>query len=158
MWNKFTDYKIKQGSTTYRCCGCHSERTTVTLKFFNSPFKTFILKSWDTVFVQGAWSLRDPYPVNYCRLSWSFTFLLWYLFKYNFVGKNSCKVIHKNFVIFQMNSRSITGLGNGHPFFSKECNVLPFFPVLYKRTERSLRSFPFFIKERNDLCVLSRSL
>ena len=30
--------------------------------------------------------------------------------------------------------------------------------VLYKRTERFLRSFPFFIKERNDLCVLSRSL
>ena len=28
---------------------------------------------------------------------------------------------------------------------------------LFKRTERSLRSFPFFIKERNDLCVLFRS-
>ena len=46
----------------------------------------------------------------------------------------------------------------GHPFFSKEPNVLAFFPILYKRTERFLRSFPFFIKERNDLCVLSRSL
>ena len=30
--------------------------------------------------------------------------------------------------------------------------------VLFKRTERSLRSFPFFIKEQNDLCVLFRSL
>ena len=30
--------------------------------------------------------------------------------------------------------------------------------ILFKRTERSLRSFPFFIKERNDLCVLFRSL
>ena len=30
--------------------------------------------------------------------------------------------------------------------------------VLFKRTERSLRSFPFFYKERNDLCVLFRSL
>ena len=56
----------------------------------------------------------------------------------------------------------------GHPFFSKECNVLAiftkngtifaFFSVLYKRTKRSLRyftlfyvllrSFTFFIKER----------
>ena len=43
----------------------------------------------------------------------------------------------------------------GHPFFSKECNILAFFPVIYKRTERSLGSFPFFIKEQNDLCVLS---
>ena len=39
----------------------------------------------------------------------------------------------------------------GHPFFSKECNVLAFFSVLYKRTELSLCSFPFFIKERNVL-------
>ena len=46
----------------------------------------------------------------------------------------------------------------GHPFFSKERNILAFFPVLYKRTEQSLRSFPFFIKEQNNLCILSRSL
>ena len=30
--------------------------------------------------------------------------------------------------------------------------------VLLKRTFRSLHSFPFFIKERSDLCVLFRSL
>ena len=30
--------------------------------------------------------------------------------------------------------------------------------VLFKRTFGSLRSFPFFIKERIDLCVLFRSL
>ena len=30
--------------------------------------------------------------------------------------------------------------------------------VLFKRTFRSLRSFPFFIKECSDLCVLFRSL
>ena len=30
--------------------------------------------------------------------------------------------------------------------------------VLFKRTFQSLRSFPFFIKEPNDLCVLFRSL
>ena len=30
--------------------------------------------------------------------------------------------------------------------------------VLFKRTERSLRSFPFFIKEQNNLCVLFCSL
>ena len=30
--------------------------------------------------------------------------------------------------------------------------------VLFKRTEQSLRSFPFFIKERSDLCILLRSL
>ena len=35
----------------------------------------------------------------------------------------------------------------GHPFFSKERNFLAFFSVLYKRTEQSLSSFPFFIKE-----------
>ena len=46
----------------------------------------------------------------------------------------------------------------GHPFFSKECNVLAFFSVLYKRTWRSLRSFPFFIKEHGVLCILFRSL
>ena len=41
--------------------------------------------------------------------------------------------------------------------FAKEQNVLAFFPILYKRTGRSLRSFPFFAKERNVLYVLSRS-
>ena len=60
----------------------------------------------------------------------------------------------------------------GHPFFSKERSVLsvlfrsflkngtffPFFSVLFKRTERSFRSFPFFSKERNVLSVLFRSL
>ena len=30
--------------------------------------------------------------------------------------------------------------------------------VLFKRTFQSLRSFPFFIKERSDLCILFRSL
>ena len=30
--------------------------------------------------------------------------------------------------------------------------------AVFKRTKQSLHSFPFFIKERNDLCVLSRSL
>ena len=46
----------------------------------------------------------------------------------------------------------------GHPFFSKERNGFAFFSVLYKRTEQFLHSFPFFIKEWNDLCVLFRSL
>ena len=46
----------------------------------------------------------------------------------------------------------------GHPFFSKERNILAFFPILYKRKESFLHSFPFFIKEQNDLCVLFRSL
>ena len=45
-----------------------------------------------------------------------------------------------------------------HPFFSEERNVLAFFSVLYKRMEHFLHSFPFFINERNDLCVLSHSL
>ena len=30
--------------------------------------------------------------------------------------------------------------------------------ILFKRAEQSLRSFPFFTKEPNDLCVLFRSL
>ena len=44
----------------------------------------------------------------------------------------------------------------GHTFFSKECNVLAFFYVLYKRMPHSLRSFTFFIKEHCVLCVLLR--
>ena len=43
----------------------------------------------------------------------------------------------------------------GHPFFSKERNVLAFFCVLYKRAERFLRSFAFFIKERNFFAFFS---
>ena len=46
----------------------------------------------------------------------------------------------------------------GHPFFSKEHNVLALFSILYKRTRRSLHSFSFFIKECDFLCVLFRSL
>ena len=46
----------------------------------------------------------------------------------------------------------------GQTFFSKERNVLAFFCALYKKMFRSLRSFPFFIKERSILCVLFRSL
>ena len=46
--------------------------------------------------------------------------------------------------------------GLGTRSFQK--NALAFFPILYKRTECFLRSFPFFIKEQNDHCVLSRSL
>ena len=42
--------------------------------------------------------------------------------------------------------------------FQKNVPIFAFFSVLYKRTERSLRSFLFFIKERNNLCVLFRSL
>ena len=42
--------------------------------------------------------------------------------------------------------------------FKKNVPIFAFFSVLYKRTDRSLRSFLFFIKERNDLCVLFRSL
>ena len=41
--------------------------------------------------------------------------------------------------------------------FAKERNILVFFPVLYERMEHSLRSFPFFAKERDVLYVLSRS-
>ena len=47
-----------------------------------------------------------------------------------------------------------------HPSFQKNPTFLrsfPFFPVLYKRTELFLRFFPFFIKEWNNLCVLSCS-
>ena len=45
----------------------------------------------------------------------------------------------------------------GKTFFSKECNVLAFFCVLYKRTLRSLCSFTLFIKECGILCILLRS-
>ena len=44
--------------------------------------------------------------------------------------------------------------GLGICSFQKNGTIFAFFSVLYKRTERSLRSVPYFIKERNDLCVL----
>ena len=67
------------------------------------------------------------------------------------IPKNICDTLN----LFYHNN---SGLGNGHPFFSKERNVLALFSVLYKRTRSSLRSFPFFIKECGILCVLLRSL
>ena len=48
--------------------------------------------------------------------------------------------------------------GLGIRSFQKNGMMFAFFSVLYKRTERSLLSFPFFIKERNDVCILFRSL
>ena len=48
--------------------------------------------------------------------------------------------------------------GLGIRSFQKNGTIFAFFSALYKRTERSLRSFPFFIKERNNLCILFCSL
>ena len=48
--------------------------------------------------------------------------------------------------------------GLGICSFQKNGTIFAFFSILYKRTERSLHSFPFFIKEQNDLCILFRSL
>ena len=42
--------------------------------------------------------------------------------------------------------------------FEKERNVLTYFSIHLKRTDRSFRSFPFFAKERYVLSVLFRSL
>ena len=41
--------------------------------------------------------------------------------------------------------------------FAKERNVLAFFSIFCKRTKCSLRSFTFFAKEQNVLCVLFHS-
>ena len=41
--------------------------------------------------------------------------------------------------------------GLGIRSFQKNGPIFAFFSVLYKRTFRSLHSFPFFIKERSDL-------
>ena len=49
-----------------------------------------------------------------------------------------------------------TGLGIRS--FQKIIPIFAFFSVLYKRMFRSLRSFPFFIKEHSDLSFLLRSL
>jgi len=46
----------------------------------------------------------------------------------------------------------------GHPFFSKEFFVLAFISVQFKRTFRSLRSFPFSAKEHFVLWVHFRSV
>ena len=53
--------------------------------------------------------------------------------------------------------------GTASIFWYQLCEGLPlqhqgWASVLFKRTFQSLRSFPFFMKERNDLCVLFRSL
>ena len=48
--------------------------------------------------------------------------------------------------------------GLGIHSFQKNGTIFALFSVLYKRTERSLRSFPFFIKKRNVFCVLLRYL
>ena len=48
--------------------------------------------------------------------------------------------------------------GLGILSFQKNVPIFAFFSVLYKRMFRSLSSFPFFIKERSDLCILFRSL
>ena len=48
--------------------------------------------------------------------------------------------------------------GLGIRSFQKNGTIFAFFSVLYKRTGRSLHSFPFFTKERNNLCVLFLSL
>ena len=48
--------------------------------------------------------------------------------------------------------------GLGIRSFQKNGTIFALFSILYKRMERSLRSFPFFIKERNHLCVLFCSL
>ena len=49
------------------------------------------------------------------------------------------------------------GWAMGIRSFQKIVPFFAFFSVLLKRTKHSLRSFPFFLKERNDLCVLFRS-
>ena len=41
--------------------------------------------------------------------------------------------------------------------FQKNVPLFAFFSVLLNITEQSLRSFPFFLKERNVLCFLFRS-
>ena len=48
--------------------------------------------------------------------------------------------------------------GLGIHSFQKNGTIFAFFSVLHKRTERSLLSFLFFIKEQNDLCILFCSL
>ena len=48
--------------------------------------------------------------------------------------------------------------GLGIRSFQKNGAIFVFFFVLYKRMERSLHSFPFFIKELNVFCVLFHSL
>ena len=53
---------------------------------------------------------------------------------------------------------SAQAAGLGIRSFQKNVPFFPFFSVLFKRTERSFRSFPFFSKERNVLSVLFRSL
>ena len=57
---------------------------------------------------------------------------------------------------FKFKNEQFAGLGIRS--FQKNLPIFAFFSVLYKRMFRSLRSFPLFIKERSDLCVLFRSL
>ena len=67
--------------------------------------------------------------------------LLWYIC--HFVTQNA-----RNTSMF------LSGLGIHS--FQKNVPFFAFFSILLKRTEHSLRSFPIFLKEGNDLCVTYR--
>ena len=82
-----------------------------------------------------------------------------YLCIYVYINMYKCTLysictVHCTYITYILQYKSRFG----QAFFSKEHNILAFFPILYKRTERFLHSFPFLIKEQNDLCILSRSL
>ena len=95
-----------------------------------------------------------------CQMDYGFIFYYWRA-KFFIFGKSSRRK-------FFLTTRGIIRVG--HPFFSKERNVLTFFCVLskeqnvlafaffIKRTLHSLYFFTFFIKERCGLCVLLHSL
>ena len=84
----------------------------------------------------------------------SFQYVLAYftLYYYDAMVESIMQIMWNYFKIH----RAQAGLGIRS--FQKNGTIFALFSVLYNRTERSLRSFPFFIKEWNDLCVLFRSL
>ena len=128
--------------------------------FFRSLFSLYtkiyyIISQWSCSASGSLWEIPDSNPGPLPQKSGALP-MSHHNFKFlNFYIKN---IYYESVVQMRFNHEKTAGLGNGHPFFSKERNALAVFSVLYKRKRRSLRSFPFVIKQRSVLCVLFRSL
>ena len=73
-------------------------------------------------------------------------------------GHHFCFMNTTTVCVFEYNHCLYLWIRVGHLFFSKERNILAFFPVLYKRTKCFFAFFPVLYKRTERSCVLSRSL
>ena len=78
----------------------------------------------------------------------------WYSSRYWGEGVDNCQILLQTHLISGLGMHSFQKKATflrSFAFFLKERDILC---ILYKRMQRSLRSFAFFIKERSVLCVL----